>query len=51
MSKLKKIVLFSGMGAIALAIVISTLASFISYQVYRNSKKEQQAQVVVMEEL
>lgn len=41
MSKLKKIVLFSGIGAIALAIIIITSVSYGKYAAYRKKMDEQ----------
>ena len=40
MSKLKKIVLFSTLGAIALAIIIITSVSLIKYSIYRSQFKD-----------
>ncbi len=40
MSKLKKIVLFTGLGVIALAVVIITSVSLIRYQIYRSQFRD-----------
>lgn len=50
MSKLKKIVLFSGLGAIVLAVILITSISLIKYQIYRSQFKdvEPEAQAVSM---
>lgn len=46
MSKLKKIVLFSGLGAIVLAVIIITTVSLIQYQAYRSQfDNKQQSQI------
>lgn len=47
MSKIQKIVLFAGLGAILLAICIITSVSLIKYQIYRSQFKdlEPEAQV------
>lgn len=43
MSKLKKIVLFSALGAIFLAIVTITSVSLIKYNIYRSQFKDTDA--------
>lgn len=43
MSKLKKIVLFSTLGAIFLAIVTITSVSLIKYHIYRSQFKDMEA--------
>lgn len=50
MSKLKKIILFAGLGAIALAVILITSISYIQYQIYRGQFKDTdpEAQVVFM---
>ena len=45
MSKLKKIVLFSSLGAIFLAIVIITSVSLIKYHNYRKQFKDMETMV------
>ena len=46
MSKIKKIILFSGIGALILAVGLITLISFMNYQSYRNQFKSNEAQIV-----
>jgi len=46
MSKLKKIVLFAGLGAIFFAVILITAISLIQYQIYRSKANSEQAQVV-----
>lgn len=51
MTKLKKIVLFAGIGAIVLAIVLITSISLIEYRIYRDQFKDvdPEAQIVTLE--
>ncbi len=51
MSKLKKIVLFSGLGAIVLAVVIITSVSLIKYQIYRSQFKDQETAVQTVRDI
>lgn len=44
MTKNKKIVLFSGIGAIVLAIVVVTAVSLIKYGIYRSQFKDKEAE-------
>lgn len=45
MSKLKKIVLFAGLGAILLAVITITSVSLIKYAIYRSQFKDVEAEV------
>lgn len=45
MSKLKKIVLFAGLGAIVLAIAVITAVSLIEYRIYRSQFKDPEARI------
>lgn len=47
MSKLKKIVLFAGLGAILLAIVIITSVSLIKYSIYKSQFKDMETKAQI----